>query len=312
MPTSKPNTQAAPYGYTDTGRIRKKPLKSSVPLPVQNQNLYEKWRGNRTKFQQYPACFKDLSHRPDSHIAVWQHLLYFATKDPKPQEVHDALKKIRDQKPSVLMRLCVDYQAEHVQGKNSGFWLLISELLEQKSGGVKLKDPQKTVSLIVARRRAEVRMQERESGTVQREDELTQKIDAWIAHEDQLERMESDAAKGNSALAKEAEEAAVHRRNMLVPLGEKRNRDGELDSDREESDESVAKEVRKMRKKRRPVISSERSADTLAVVAGVESLGSGMVTAVRELVASRQPQAHQLVASRQPQAHQNERIDGKF
>ncbi|KAH0608310.1 uncharacterized protein H6S33_002362 [Morchella sextelata] len=201
----------------------------------------------------------------------------------------------------VLMHLYVDYQVKHVQGKKSAFWLLISELLEQESGGVKLKDPQKTVSLIVARRRAEVRMQERESGTVQRENELTQKIDAWIAHEDQLERMVSDTAKGNSALAKETEEAAVHRRNVLVRLGEKRNRDGELDSDREESDETVAKEVRKMRKNRRPVISSERSADTLAVVGAVESLGSGMVTAVRELV-----------ASRQPQVQQNERIDRKF
>ncbi|KAH0608309.1 uncharacterized protein H6S33_002361 [Morchella sextelata] len=101
MPTPKPNTQAAPYSYTAIGRIRKKPLKSSVPLPVQNQNPYEKWRDNCTKFKECPACFKDFSHRPDSHIAVWQPLLHFATKDPKHQEVHDALKKIRDQKASV-------------------------------------------------------------------------------------------------------------------------------------------------------------------------------------------------------------------
>ncbi|KAH0609203.1 uncharacterized protein H6S33_001431 [Morchella sextelata] len=100
MPTPKLNTQAAPYGYTATGRIRKKPLKSSVLLPVQNQNSYEKWRDNRTKFQECLTCFKDFSNRLDSHIAVWQHLLHFATKDLKHQEVHDALKKIRDQKPS--------------------------------------------------------------------------------------------------------------------------------------------------------------------------------------------------------------------
>ncbi|KAH0609204.1 uncharacterized protein H6S33_001432 [Morchella sextelata] len=208
---------------------------------------------------------------------------------------------IREGEKIVLMRLCVDYQADHVQGKKNAFWLFISELLEQETGGVKLKDPQKTVSWMVARRRAEVRMQERESGTVQREDKLPQKIDSWIAHEDQLERMVSDAAKGNSDLTNEAEEAAVHRRNMLVHLGEKRNRNGELDSDGEESDETVATEIRKMRKKRRSVISSEHSADTLAVISAVESLGSGIVRVVRELI-----------ASRQPQAKQNERIDGKF
>jgi hypothetical protein len=109
MPTPKPNTQAAPYGYTATGRIRKKPLKFSVSLPVQNQNPYEKWRDNLTKFQECPAGFKDFSHRPDSHIAVWQHLLHFATKDPKHQEVHDAFKKIRDQEPSGMYSLYIYY-----------------------------------------------------------------------------------------------------------------------------------------------------------------------------------------------------------
>lgn len=113
--------------------------------------------------------------------------------------------------------------------------------------------------------------------------------------------MVSDAAKGNSALAKEEKEAAVHSRNILVRLGERRNRNGELDSDGEESNETVATEIRKMRKKKRSVISSEYSTDTLAVVSAVENLGSGMVTAVRELI-----------ASRQLQAQQNERIDWKF
>jgi hypothetical protein len=56
-----------------------------------------------------------------------------------------------------------------------------------------------------------------------------------------------------------------------------------------------------MRKKRRLVISSEHSANTLAVVGTVKSLGSGMVTAICELV-----------ASRQLQDQQNEWIDGKF
>lgn len=69
----------------------------------------------------------------------------------------------------------------------------------------------------------------------------------------------------------------------------------------EESDETIAIEIRKMRKKRTSVISNERSADTLAFVSAVESLGSSMFTAV-----------HELIASRQPQAQQNERIDGKF
>lgn len=109
MPTPKQNTQATPHCYTATGKIRKKPLKSSVPLPVQNQNPYKKWRDKQTKFQECSACFKDVSHRLDSHIAVWQHLLYFATKDPKHQEVHDSLKKIRDQKLSGMYSLYIYY-----------------------------------------------------------------------------------------------------------------------------------------------------------------------------------------------------------
>lgn len=64
----------------------------------------------------------------------------------------------------ILLNLCVECQAEHVHNKKMAFWILISELLEKETG-VKLKDPQKTVNILVARRKAEVRTQSRESGT---------------------------------------------------------------------------------------------------------------------------------------------------
>ncbi|KAH8148425.1 uncharacterized protein LAJ45_07527 [Morchella importuna] len=96
-------TQLAPYGYTATGRVRKRPLKNSqkensVPEP----NRYEKFKYTYRKFLNCPACYKDFSHRPDSHRAVWQHLLHFATvaKEPKHQKARDALKEIRDRTPT--------------------------------------------------------------------------------------------------------------------------------------------------------------------------------------------------------------------
>jgi G:T/U-mismatch repair DNA glycosylase len=106
--------QPAPYGYTATGRIRKKALKNSVPSEssVAAENPYSKFQNTRTKFLTCPACDKDFSHRPDSHRAVWQHLLHFATvaKESKHQEAREALKDIRDRKPSgVLILTLIEY-----------------------------------------------------------------------------------------------------------------------------------------------------------------------------------------------------------
>jgi hypothetical protein len=51
----------------------------------------------------------------------------------------------------VLMNLCVDYQAEHVQNNKGRFWTKITELLDQATG-VRLCDPSKTVAGLVVQR----------------------------------------------------------------------------------------------------------------------------------------------------------------
>jgi hypothetical protein len=51
----------------------------------------------------------------------------------------------------VLMNLCVDYQAEHVQNNKGRFWQKIAELLDQQTG-VRLSYPSKTVAGLVVQR----------------------------------------------------------------------------------------------------------------------------------------------------------------
>jgi hypothetical protein len=70
---------------------------------------------------------------------------------------------LTDEDKVVLMNLCVDYQADHVRNKKTEFWSMISELLEQ-TAGVTLKEPQKTVRGLVAKRKATVKVQLKESG----------------------------------------------------------------------------------------------------------------------------------------------------
>ncbi|RPB06434.1 hypothetical protein P167DRAFT_580547 [Morchella conica CCBAS932] len=85
------SSQPAPYGYTATGRIRKKPLKSSVRVPEPNR--YEASRNTNVRFINCSACYKDFSYQFDPHRAVWKHLQHFASKDPKHEEARDTFKK---------------------------------------------------------------------------------------------------------------------------------------------------------------------------------------------------------------------------
>jgi hypothetical protein len=77
---------------------------------------------------------------------------------PRKERTH-----VNDDDKVVLMTLCTQYQAEHVRNKKMGFWLMISELLEQNTG-LKLRDPSKTVAGIVAKRKATVRKEKSTSG----------------------------------------------------------------------------------------------------------------------------------------------------
>jgi hypothetical protein len=146
------------------------------------------------------------------------------------------------------------------------------------------------------------------------------------------------ATKTSSALEREAEEAASHRRNMLVRLGEKRpwtedSDEGiiEIDDSGDEGvdsqqwpgeevhsdstikrdeiglqEEIVADKIRQLRKRKRlhrDGRGQKVSVDTQTLVTAVESLGQGMLSAVRELVASR---------SVQNQLSNQELIDSRF
>jgi hypothetical protein len=61
------------------------------------------------------------------------------------------------------MNLCVDYQADNIRNKKGEFWSMISEMLLQTTG-VTLKDPRKTVLGLVAKRKATINVQLKESG----------------------------------------------------------------------------------------------------------------------------------------------------
>jgi hypothetical protein len=122
----------------------------------------------------------------------------------------------------VLVKLCVAHQSEYFHGQKGNFWKKISQLLEQEHGII-LKEPRSTMQDIMAARRAEVEKfkDDKMSGRVQEESELTQNVDLWIEREDELKRQRDDAKKGPEELEKEKKEAAAARRNMMVTWCEK-------------------------------------------------------------------------------------------
>lgn len=102
------SSQPAPYGYTATGRISKKPLKSSVTVP--EPNSYEAARNTNVKFINCPACYKDFSYQFDPNRAVWKHFQHFGSKDTIHQEPRDTLKSIREwKKPSGKYNIIIDW-----------------------------------------------------------------------------------------------------------------------------------------------------------------------------------------------------------
>lgn len=99
----------APYGYTPTGRVRKKPVKNSkapVPAPAPTPLPPPQVPAPTEKLIKCPACDKDFQHRKNPQRAVWQHLLhytkgYFATEDHKA--AHAALKEGRKKGTGILL-----------------------------------------------------------------------------------------------------------------------------------------------------------------------------------------------------------------
>lgn len=80
---------SAPYGYTKTGRIRKRPLKSQLlvpesPVPLSLEGICP-----------VPTCAKNFQKRPDPKRALWQHLKYYTgvqVGDDEHREAHAAKK----------------------------------------------------------------------------------------------------------------------------------------------------------------------------------------------------------------------------
>ena len=62
----------------------------------------------------------------------------------------------------------------------------------------------------------------RKSGMVQNDSDIKQAFRNWREHEQCLEQEKEDAKKPQEVLDKEAEEAAIHRRNLLLGLKNKR------------------------------------------------------------------------------------------
>ncbi|KAI5801182.1 hypothetical protein EDC01DRAFT_628132 [Geopyxis carbonaria] len=182
----------------------------------------------------------------------------------------------------MLMKLCVDHQDKNVYGSKKQFWLDISAMLEEETG-LKLRDPQSTVSGLVATREAVVKKQRKESGTVQEETELTQILDMWIARDLEMKDM-AKALKSPSAAQKEAEEAEIQRQNLLLPRGLKRK------SNRPELLEDFEDEPLPDTPSKKPSPRKNKVADPAkqeVILLAMDRIGESMEAAARTLAESK-------------------------
>ncbi|RPB00726.1 hypothetical protein L873DRAFT_1842920 [Choiromyces venosus 120613-1] len=93
---------------------------------------------------------------------------------------------LTDEKKLILMRLCVENQADFQDRRKGQFWVMISDLLHQEAG-IFLKDPAGTVKGFVASHRKQLKVQSCELGTVQEDTNFTQAVDKWIEVEEDWE-----------------------------------------------------------------------------------------------------------------------------
>ncbi|KAI5815618.1 hypothetical protein BZA77DRAFT_315572 [Pyronema omphalodes] len=227
------------------------------------------------------------------------------------------------------MRLVVEHKDDHIRYRKLQFWSKIADLLLQATG-VTLRQPQKTVRGFVVQRKEKLRS--RLNGTVITEDELTQKIDEWIKHEEESEREAAQSAalvpgsapRTLTAEQRRHEEVLAQRRLILTRVGQKRrNPEGEEEQvDGEERiavpeenasyDEVAGTPAHARRKRRRGETQSvaDPSADSVvrvsAAIASVgEQLSSGLIAAARELVAARS-------GTPQNRGHQPEGLEEKL
>jgi hypothetical protein len=148
--------------------------------------------------------------------------------------------------------------------------------------------------------------------SVQKDDELCQKVDEWIRHEEALEEMTAQASATPTAQEKEKEESEIQRRFMFARLSQKRSSDSEAADgeggssrsgdpevvvlDEDATSEEVAQAAAQARKKRKTkrAASGPASFDNGLVDVGASidrmgtTLSDGMLNAVRELNGARQ------------------------
>lgn len=92
------STSKTPYGYTATGRIRKRAVKESPPVTQTVDPLLAQ-RPEKFSICPIPTCNKSFQHRKDPHKAVWQHLHHNATSyvgDPVHKAAYSDLKEERN------------------------------------------------------------------------------------------------------------------------------------------------------------------------------------------------------------------------
>jgi protein-tyrosine-phosphatase len=145
---------------------------------------------------------------------------------------HELSPSVRSSKPSkqtklneadkiVLVQLCVENQEKYYYGNMKKFWIEVSVLLQQKTGK-ELKDPNSTITGMVALRRVKREQEKLESGTVQSDTQLSQALDKWIERLDSIEAEKLATTKTTEELEAEKEIAQRRRDNLLKPRGRKR------------------------------------------------------------------------------------------
>jgi hypothetical protein len=141
-------------------------------------------------------------------------------------------------------------------------------------------------------------------GSAQKDDDLCQKIDEWIRHEEALAEMTARASATPTAQEKEKEESEIQRRFMFARLSQKRTAAAANGEDEEEvvvldedaTNAEVAQAAAQVRKKRKTTRAASSPAPfengLVEVGASIDRMGTtlsgGMRDAVRELNVGRQ------------------------
>jgi hypothetical protein len=144
----------------------------------------------------------------------------------------------------ILMNHVCEHMGEYIQGKIK-FWKTISQLFEEDTGlrpslklytlysnlytGKTLKEPRLTVQTLLEHRELELKRQEKESGTKQPNTELTDRLDTWNQHLQDLEKIDAQAQASKDQKAEAKIRARDRRDDFLLGRSAKRARTRTVD-----------------------------------------------------------------------------------